>query len=429
MSVFAGKFEPPRSSENDYFANSNCTFNFYPSNADSRLLVWYDYFNIVDDDLLECPSDNLTYSYGLFSSSLLYAHPFRYCGYRNFPSPFLTLRSTELFRVHFRSNDDYETGLGFEGRYRFFNRSNSLFSLPSTLACRSPFDSIIYVNETSEPSGNLSSDGYPENVVCEWSFVTTRGFQFLLELNTLQIEGSKTKDPPQGCQTTVLRIYSEGRIDELCGQQEEIYFVTTDSNWFTVQFISLNRQTKELLRGFLLYWTVIETKTTPSDAQCSHADQYFFCKKTTNHTMHNFCIHRSLLCDGHSHCQPLSSDDEHPSNCYMMIPSRSKYSLPVSPTAASFVRQHLILISIIFVLCLTMFCIALTLICLLIRMRRRQQELQSPKRQRENQQDDLLLRKKSAQTYLDDDEDDDDDDENNLDYVAVNRMEQAVTTV
>ncbi|CAF1387450.1 unnamed protein product [Adineta ricciae] len=416
-----GKFEPPRSSENDYFANSNCTFNFYPMNENSRLLIWYDYFNIVDDDLIQCPSDNLTYTYSLYSSSIFYVHPFRYCGYRNFPSPFLSVRSTELFRIHFRSNDDADAGLGFEGRYQFVNQSNSLFS---PAICRTPFDSIVYVNETNEPSGNISSDGYPENVICEWSYVTSRGFQFLLELNLLQIEGSKTKDPPQGCQTAVLRIYSEGRIDELCGQQEEIYYFTTESNWFTIQFISLNRQTKELLRGFHIYWTVIETRTKSVDQRCSLSDEYFYCKKTANHSIGNFCIHRSLLCDGHSHCQPISNDDEHPSNCYMMIPSRVKQPLALPSSTLSFFHQHLLLIVIIFVLCLTMLCIVFILICLLIKMKRRQQDRQSSKRRRTNQRDDLLLRKKSLQTYSDEEEEDEDDGEHHI-----NRMEQAVTTV
>ncbi|UJR30088.1 hypothetical protein I4U23_017629 [Adineta vaga] len=424
--TITGKFEPPRSSENDYFANSNCTFNFFPLNEHSRLLIWYDYFNIADDDLVRCPSDNLTYTYSLHSSSIFYSHPFHYCGYRNFPSPFLTLRSTELFRVHFRSNDDSETGLGFEGRYQFLNQSSSFFSF----ICRSPFDSIIYINETKEPSGNISTDGYPENVICEWSYVTTRGFQFLLELNLLQIEGSKTKDPPQGCQTAVLRIYSEGRFDELCGQQDEISYFTTDSNWFTIQFISLNRQTKELLRGFHLYWTVIEMKLKSTEQQCSLSNEYFYCRNTINHTIGNFCIHRSLVCDGRSHCQPLSNDDEHPSNCYMVIPSHSKHSSSSLPSSTfSFFQQHLLLIIIIFILCLTMLCIALILICLLIKMKRRQQDRQVNKsRRRTNQQDDFLLRKKSLQTYSDEEEEDDDED-NQSEFIATNRMEQAVTTV
>ncbi|CAF3548948.1 unnamed protein product [Adineta steineri] len=427
-----GKFEPPRSSENDYFANSNCTFNFYPLNDNSRLLIWYDYFNIADDDLIQCSSDNLTYTYNLYSSSSVYLHPFIYCGYRNFPSPFLTIRSTEHFHVHFRSNDDSEAGLGFEGRYQFLNQSSQYFSS----FCRSPFDSVVYINETIEPSGNISSNGYPENIICEWSYVTTRGYQFMLELNILQIEGSKTKDPPQGCQSSILRIYSEGRIDELCGQQETIYYFVTDSNWFTIQFISLNRQTKEALRGFLLYWTVIQTKMNITNNQCLLSDEYFYCKKTSNSTISNFCIHKSLLCDDHVHCQPLSNDDEHPSNCFLSTPTRSKYSLPMS-SSSSFLQQHLILIIIIFVLCITMLCIALILIFLLIKMKRRQQDINLPKqikinkqkqhrrrqKQRQNQQDNLSLRKKSVQTYLDDDED------NNHDLISINMMEQAVTTV
>ena len=126
----SGKFEPPRSSENDYFSNSNCTFNFYPFNETARLLIWFDYFNIADENYVQCLSDNLTYTYrSSLSSSTHSIYPYIYCGYRNFPPPFLTSRTTEEFRVHFRSNDDLETGLGFDGRYLFLNRTNRLFHL------------------------------------------------------------------------------------------------------------------------------------------------------------------------------------------------------------------------------------------------------------------------------------------------------------
>jgi hypothetical protein len=366
--------------------------------------------------------------------SRTYLHPFVYCGYRNFPSPYLTLRATKEFRVHFRSNDDSDAGLGFDGRYKFLNQSNPFFSS----FCRTPFDPIIYINETIEPSGNLSSNGYPENVICEWSYVTTRGLQFNLELDILEIEGSKTKDPPQGCQTAVLRIYSEGRIDELCGQQEKGYYFLTDSNWFTIQFISLNRQTKELLRGFQLLWTVVQIKSDPTDQKCLPSEKYFFCKKTLNSTSANsFCIHRSLLCDGHAHCQPASNDDELSSNCFLTIPTRSRFSLPISSSSSSsFVRQHLILIITIGILCITMLIVAAILIFLLIKMKRRQHEVQIPKdikkqhqekrrrqrRRRQKQQDNLSLRKKSIQTYLD-------DGENHQDLIGSNMVEQAVTTV
>jgi hypothetical protein len=423
--VLIGKFEPPRSSENDYFSNSNCTFNFYPINENSRLLIWYDYFNIADRDYLLCPSDNLTYSYSLYSSFKTYLHPFLYCGYRNFPSPYLTIRLTQQFHVHFRSNDDSDTGLGFDGRYRFLNQSNSLFS---SAICRSPFDSIIYINETNDPSGQLSSNGYPENIICEWSYVTSRHLRFNLQLNMLEMEGSKTKDPPQGCQSSVLRIFSEGRNDELCGQQEKTYYFLTDSNWFTIQFISLNRQTKEPLRGFQLTWTVVQMKTNQTDYQCLTPNEYFDCKINSNETTPDaFCIHRSLICDSHVHCQPLSGDDELPSNCFRMIPSRSRLTLPSSSSSSSsFLRQHLILIIIVFILCITMLCVATILIFLLIKMKRRQQqEEQIPKEKRKRQkrqQDNLSLRKKSIQTYLD-------DEENNQDLIGTSMMEQAVTTV
>ena len=125
----------------------------------------------------------------------------------------MTVRSTEELRIYFRSNDDNDAALGFDGRYVFVNRSHPLLSSP----CSSPFDPIVYLNEDEQSSGNLTSNGYPENVVCEWSYSTSRDFHFNLHLNLLELEGSKTKDPPQGCQSAVLRIVSEGRIDELCG--------------------------------------------------------------------------------------------------------------------------------------------------------------------------------------------------------------------
>lgn len=429
---FSGKFEPPRSSENDYFANSNCTFNFYPFNENARLLIWYDYFNVVDNDLIDCPSDNLSYSYSLYLSSQRYFHPYVYCGYRNFPSPYLTIRSTKQFRIDFRSNDDTDAGLGFDGRYQFLNQSSSFFSS----FCRSPFDSVIHINETHEPSGNISSNGYPDNVICEWSYVTTRGFQFNLELKMLEIEGSKTKDPPQGCQTAVLRIYSEGRINELCGQQEKPYYLSTDSNWFTIQFISLNRQTKEQLRGFQLFWTVIQAKLNPTHPQCSSPNDYFLCQKSFNSTgMDSFCIHRSLLCDGYTHCQPVSNDDEHSSNCFLTIPTRSRFTLPIA-SSSSFIRQHFILILTICILCITMICVATILIVLLMKMKRRHDDVSIPndikdqqqqQRRRQNQADNFSLRKKSIQTYLGDDDDDDQHQQDDL--IGRNLMEQTVTSV
>ena len=405
---FAGRFEPPRSSENDYFANSNCTFNFYPINDESRLLIFYEYFNIVDENYAQCPSDNLTYSYRLSSSNHSYGHPFVYCGYRNFPSPYLTLRSTEQFRVHFRSNDDSDAGLGFDARYHFLNRSSSYFS-PS---CRSPFDSVIYVNESNEHWGTVSSDGYPENLLCEWSFVAGRGFQFHLEISLLEMEGSKSKDPLQGCQSSVLRIYGEGRVDELCGQQETIYYFLTESNWFTLQFLSLLRQTKEPLRGFQLSWTVVQMK---GEESCPSADEYFDCQQYSNQSgTKPFCIHRSLICDGHIHCQPFSSDDELPSNCFRMMPSRSRTALPSS---ASFLRQHLILITTVLILCLAMLLIATVLIFLLIKMKRRQAKGANNRRRRKR----FSARKKASQAYLDED--------GERDPSGVSMMEQAVTTV
>ncbi|CAF4254638.1 unnamed protein product [Rotaria socialis] len=437
----SGKFEPPRSSDNDYFSNSNCTFNFNLLDEDSRLLVWYDYFNVVDDNYTDCPSDNLTYTYNLHSSSKYYLHPFIYCGYRNFPAPYLTFRSTQQFHIHFRSNDDSEAGLGFDGRYQFLSQSNNLFSS----LCRSPFDSLIYINETIEPSGNISSNGYPENIICEWTYVTRHGLQFNLEINMLEMEGSKTKDPPQGCQSSVLRIHSELRTDDLCGQQEKSYYFLTDSHWFTIQFISLNRQTKEPLRGFQLLWTVVQVKSNETDNECLLSNEYFDCKKTSDSAITNsFCIHRSLLCDGQTHCQPLSNDDELSSSCFLMIPTRSRFSLPIlsSSSSSSFLHQNLIIIIIIFILCIIMLFVAIILVFLLIKMKRREQEMETPKeikieqqrqkrvrrrqqqqQQQHQQQDNLSLRKKSTQTYLDD------DDDNSQDLIGNHTMEQAVTTV
>ncbi|CAF3455181.1 unnamed protein product [Rotaria sp. Silwood1] len=401
-----GKFEPPRSSENDYFANSNCTFNFYISNENSRLLIWYDYFNIVDNNYVQCSSDNLTYTYRSYISSTYYLYPYIYCGYRNFPPPYLTSRSTEQFRIHFRSNDDDDAGLGFYGRYEFLNKSNILFS--ST--CPSPFDSAIYINETEQPSGNISSNGYPQNVICEWSYTTTIGFQFNLELTTLDLEGSKTKDPPHGCQSSVLRIYSEGRIDELCGQEKNLSFILTNSNWFTLQFISLIRQTHEPLQGFQLSWTIVQVKTNINNNQCILSNDYFDCKKFSNNINETlFCIHRSLICDGYVHCQPLSNEDELTKNCFHNFPARSHFLSSLK------LRQHYILIIIVTILFIVILCIASIFIFLFIKK----------KQQRRRQQEHIPNETKTNMTdiYIHA------DDNNDQDLIHMSILEQAVTTV
>lgn len=383
------------------------------------MLIWFEYFNIVDNDYFQCPSDNLTYSYRHYSSLQYYRHPFIYCGYRNFPSPYLTMRSTEQFRVHFRSNDDSDAALGFDGRYLFVNRSNSL--IRSSTSCRSPFDPIIFINETNEHYGSLSSDGYPENLICEWSLMTNKPFQFNIEINILEIEGSKIKDPIQGCQNAVLRIYSERRMDELCGQQEKIYYFQTESNWFTIQFLSLTRQTKEPFRGFQLFWTIVRP------GQCSNDDEYFDCQRnSTENQSDGFCIHRSLICDGQNQCQPLSNDDESTSNCFRMISTRSQNS---SSTSKDFFSQNRILIVTLVFLCLTMFLIATSLIILLVRMKSQRREQtneendeNSRRYRREKSADQVPLKKKFNQNSLDEDEVD-------LSGITNSLIHQAVTTV
>ncbi len=346
-------------------------------------------------------SDNLTYTYRSYSSLTYDEYPYIYCGYRNFPPPYLTSRTIKDFRIHFRSNDDLDAGLGFDGRYQFINQTDSLFSSK----CRSPFDSIIHINETEQPSGNLSSNGYPENIICEWSYTTTHGYQFNLELSILEMEGSKTKDPPQGCQSSVLRIYSEGRIDELCGTQEKNSYILTNSNWFTIQFISLNRQTKEQLRGFYLTWIIVQNKN-----QCLLSNDYFDCKKSLNNINEkSFCIHRSLICDGYVHCQPLSNDDELPSNCFETSPSHSRFKPSV------FLRQHYILILIIFILSIVILSISILLIFLIIKTKRQTRKENIPPKQEK--------KKSSIKINLSDDDDDDQD------LSGMSMLEQTVTTV
>ena len=355
-----GKYQPPRSSDNDYFANSNCTFHFHRLNEHSRLLIWYDYFNIADENYTHCPLDNLTYTYRTNASMSYQTHPFVYCGYRNFPPPYLTDRSTKEFRIHFRSNDDLDAGLGFDGRYQFVNQSNSYFS---SSTCRTPFDPILLINETEQAWGNLSSNGYPENVICEWSYRTSEGFQFNLDLTVLQIEGSQTKDPPQGCQFAVLRIFSEGQIREFCGTLEQSFYFLTNSNWFTVQFVSFNRQTKEQLGGFHLNWLIVEIPFNRSS--CSLSDQYIFCEKSSNSiNASNFCLHQALICNHSIQCQSYINREKLPLNC---LQTRStNFHLKSS----RFFREHYILIVIIVLLSIVIFIIGLILIYLIVQSKR-----------------------------------------------------------
>ncbi|CAF0891642.1 unnamed protein product [Adineta steineri] len=395
----SGKFEPPRSSQNDYFSNSNCTFHFYISNPNFRLLIWYDYFIIADDDYTHCPSDNLTYSYRSYKSSSYSLYPYIYCGYQNFPPPYLTSSSTEQFRIHFRSNNDSNTSLGFNGRYEFINQSHHLFSSK----CRNPFDPIIDIDENEQTYGNISSNGYPENIICEWSYRTTYGFQFNLQITILDMEGSKIQDPPLGCQSSVLKIYSHERMDELCGKQENITYILTNSNWFTIQFISLNRQTKEYLQGFYLTWTIVQLKI---NNQCLlSSNNYFDCQKSSTINETSFCIHRSLICDGFIHCQPLSNHDEFLSNCSQNSSSNSYFiSFP-------FLRQHYILISIIFLLSFIILFISIIFILLIIKTK----------------QDCIAKQKKNKSTNIDLCDVGGDDD--NEDFSDIRLIKQTVTTV
>lgn len=330
----SGIFELPRSSQNDYFSNTTCTFRFHTSDTDSRLLVWYDYFNVADNDN-QCTSDHLAYKYRLNTSTRFQEHPILYCGYRNFPAPYLTLRSTDIFRIDFQSNDDGEESLGFDGRYQFINQSSSLINR----SCRSPYDPIVQLNENDHPSGILSSNGYPENTICEWSYSTSNQFRFHLKINSLEIEGSKKRDAPQGCQSSVLRLLSEETVHEFCGKLEQPFDYFTKSNWFVVQFISFTRQTREQLGGFNMSWTRVKLKRSMELGQNRTDDNYFDCQASTNASNQTaFLIPKILVCDDFVHCSPISDLDESSSICYRrqsikLFSTLSKLSL--------FIQRHL----------------------------------------------------------------------------------------
>ncbi|CAF1368779.1 unnamed protein product, partial [Didymodactylos carnosus] len=364
-----GKFEPPRSSDNDYFSRTNCSFNFYPlimndDNIDNRVLIWYDYFNIADIDTTTCTQDNLTYSFKFKYHTQFQHHNKTYCGYRNFPAPYLSYKSISLLRLEFRTNDDNNGGLGFDGRYKFINKTTIKKSIINE--CSSPFENYIYINENDQQSGNILSpnypNSYPEQIVCEWKLKTNPGYYFSIIINSLDLEGSLKKDPPIGCQTSVLRIiHGHQQIDnttnyisnELCGNDLfdddsphlHLKYHLTFENWFIIQFITLSRSTKEQLKGFNLTWTLLKEHGLNETYPCL---DNFDCGK--------MCISSTLICDGYINCEPFSKNDE--LNCENNI-------------QISFIKKHSILFIIVFILCIIMFWFLLLFILLVLRTKRK----------------------------------------------------------
>jgi len=191
-------------------------------------------------------------------------------------------------------------------------------------------------------------------------------------------------------------------------------FFLTDSNWFTIQFLSLTRQTKEPLRGFRLFWTIIQLTSINinrigENNRCSLPEEYFDCGNLNGTSSQSLCIRRSLVCDGHVHCQPISNNDELSSNC---IPQSHLIS-----SSSTFFRQHLILIIIVFSLCIIMFTIAIILIILLIKTKRRH-EIHLSKNGKKKRRH-IQKQHSSKQSYL----------SNDQDLSGINMLEQAVTTV
>ena len=191
----------------------------------------------------------------------------------------------------------------------------------------------------------------------------------------------------------------------------------TNSNWFTIQFISLTRLTKEPLGGFQLSWTIVQMKDFLPEAEYPSATarkkNQFGCKTDgddLNGT--SFYIHRSLVCDGYVHCQPISNEDELASIC---PPTNHSMTDLLSSSMKSIFRKHFIFIFVVSSVVLLLIC--LTSICVIIIQRQKQRRILSERNSSHDEDENA------------EEEEGEEEDEETKDFLSSHRYDQAVTTV
>ncbi|XP_047737620.1 bone morphogenetic protein 1-like isoform X2 [Hyalella azteca] len=290
----SGTFNSPRHPSN-YPSNTTCEFTFKPAHDEVVEIVFVT-FKIRNDNpgtgvgVHRCQEDwmELFNIYRpRYSEKEREVLKGRYCG-ETAPGPTQSEREAVGLRVVLHT-DHSGVYSGFDAIY-IFKKKEETFG-------------VCGGNITESESGELLSPNFPENYgapdktdssYCDWYIQVRPGYKVLLWFQSFAVEGNPEE---RGCPAAAVRVWKhEDDIPvDMCGDalpSDQIQILSQGSV-LRMTFLAAARAVGA--KGFKAIWT--EVLDSP---QCNQ----FLCKST------NFCIPRSLHCDGVANCGLSDFSDE-----------------------------------------------------------------------------------------------------------------------
>ncbi|GMS99741.1 hypothetical protein PENTCL1PPCAC_21916, partial [Pristionchus entomophagus] len=287
-----GFFNSPRYPAN-YPLDTNCTYDII-GQPGQMILIHFEQFALEPDDksckdFLEI--HDIFYDEGGHEDTRLQA---RYCA-NAVPGPRFSAFGSHQMRVFFSSNSA-GTGNGFK----------LLYEMRAALKEEIPGEDGILIDPRHCGNTTVATDdmtygyilspgygaNYKKDTMCDWEIIARPGYQILLTLIKLDVEGSM-KDGVINCQKAVIRVQRENDEEiEICGQSMESFRPLLSYNGsIRLSFITAPDKVNGL-SGFSFSWT--ETKVAKDYSECSSDTQYLC-------TYSKLCIAAALRCNGKQH--------------------------------------------------------------------------------------------------------------------------------
>ncbi|KAF2360157.1 Low-density lipoprotein (LDL) receptor class A repeat [Trinorchestia longiramus] len=290
----SGSFNSPRHPSN-YPSNTTCQFTFKPA-PDEVVEIVFVTFKIRNDKpgtgvgTHRCQEDWMEI-YNIYrprySGTEREVLKGRFCG-ETAPGPTQSERDAVGLRVMLHT-DHSGVYSGFDAIYIFKKKEETFGECGG--------------NITESESGELLSPNFPGNYgapdktdssYCDWNIQVRPGYKVLLWFQSFAVEGNPEE---RGCPAAAVRVWksADDIPVDMCGDalpSDQIQ-ILSHSSVLRMTFLAAARAVGA--KGFKAIWTEIQ-----DSPQCNQ----FLCKST------NFCIPRSLRCDGIANCGLGDFSDE-----------------------------------------------------------------------------------------------------------------------
>ncbi|ULU14461.1 hypothetical protein L3Y34_016744 [Caenorhabditis briggsae] len=302
-----GFFNSPRYPAN-YPMDTNCTY-YIVGQPGKEILLHFEQFALSGDDDSNCNDYLDVYDVFVKNGKEELRLKERYCS-DTFPGPSVSAFGSHEMRVVFTSGSS-GTANGFKALFEIRTARKEDVPRGEAHIRRGAYRCGSVINATADkPNGLIISPNYPvkynKDVHCDWQINVKEGYQVLLKMEAIDVEGEMTSDSAS-CQKAVIRVEGAPRM-EYCGTKREFFEAyLSPSNSVRISFLTAPDKVNGL-KGFNLSWTEVKNLSGKDESVCK-SDSLYLC------TYSKLCIDAKLRCNGLDNCGYGVQDDTDEQHC------------------------------------------------------------------------------------------------------------------